>query len=684
MIFSPIQDGCGANFPVSCGRMRIVENLRPCKEGYYEGLREAREVMGHGVGMEPVGVDRRDGMINVLACNGRKLAWNGSFDQTGSFHSRYEEICELSAEVEECVQAGAYVALRLKGGVLWFLLWEADLHTYTSLGSFPELPVPVIKVAGKMEYEASLAGIEFKGAVADMRQGVPEYVVEQTSSVVREVWDESVKAMKASGRWVQPVMVRIGYRLWDGTLYALSDAMEIDGMGGYVGLERVVLDLVSGTGGYTGTVATKIRVPSYVLSVAVPSLAMSAWSRVIRYVEVYVTEEQNPVLAGMGKVTYSQTSHQLGVTLPGDDVDVLRASMGGQPVARVVRTESVNTMAGELRNPGEKVPYTVVETVAPPRREVDSICGHGAFLHVACGTEIITMKRGNPFVEASRTDAGYPVKCVGAQPVGGGAYTRQYLYVFTDGGTLGLVHDASGVHCNCRPVGDFTLMSKDCIVATDGGLWVLSAEGSLVHLRDSRAEVVMRGVRGGRGLAWHRGLGELWIIMERGDVAVLCEVDPKRDLRGYMRTAKAAGNGEGYLNCSGEIIAYRRGGIMVALYGEEESDMPRIAGRWETGDGEYSGSATSLLEVDAQCEDGEAFSIGVDAMYGRRGDWMRVADVNLRDSVKTARLAAVRFCSLDCGQSRARIVIEGTPKRIYSCRLRDYAAICYYKIRRRK
>ncbi len=86
-----------------------------------------------------------------------------------------------------------------------------------------------------------------------------------------------------------------------------------------------------------------------------------------------------------------------------------------------------------------------------------AIEGDGDYLHLASRGKVATTMRGNPFVVAWESlSPGGRVAAMAAQPVGGGAYTRQYVYLFTDRGITALTHDTEGRHRNTRrdfPVG---------------------------------------------------------------------------------------------------------------------------------------------------------------------------------------------------------------------------------------
>lgn len=145
---------------------------------------------------------------------------------------------------------------------------------------------------------------------------------------------------------------------------------------------------------------------------------------------------------------------------------------------------------------------------------------------------VITMKRGNPFALASQTqECGSAVRHVVAQPVGGGAYTRQFLYLFTDMGVMALTHDNDGLHRVCRPISARTVISPLQAAATSQGVWFLSTSGELLLVRDAVTQLFSQNLSPQAELAVDPGHSELLVCDREYDQAKVvglarCPVDP--------------------------------------------------------------------------------------------------------------------------------------------------------------
>lgn len=146
----------------------------------------------------------------------------------------------------------------------------------------------------------------------------------------------------------------------------------------------------------------------------------------------------------------------------------------------------------------------------------------------ACETDrLLTTRRGNPFVARSVTPgAGGSIRYIEAQQCGGGAYTRQYVYLFTDAGIVAVTHDMSGVHCNCRPLSRRVVSDPSKVAAAEGYVWALDTSGALVALRDARVDVPLKGLDAGNTVAASVSAGEVWLIPDAGsDVTMSMVID---------------------------------------------------------------------------------------------------------------------------------------------------------------
>lgn len=667
MKFDEIQRGWPEDEVVTTGKMALIENMRPACDGSHVAVRGPKAAGRIREGYMAVCHDRRDDMYNIISFNGAELAFEGSIDSDGEYDFRGEHICSLAEEPAEYGAAGEYLVIKMADGQLKFMLWEADLHEYTWLGNLPELPEVRISVCEEAGYEAILNGVSFKNVVADLREGIPEEISRQVSRAVRGRIEEATAELRKAGKWVQPVMARIGYRLWDGTLYALSDAIRIDGMKGYFGGERVTLDVIRTGDGFTGTAESVVTVPAYSLKVEYPGLGSGEWSRVIRYIEIYVSEEQEPLDSEDGKVTYSSSSGKIGVILPMRDIGALEGELPHQRVIMTLRETADRGIAGKLTNAASIRSAEMVTGIDAPSKRADHICGHGGYLHLSRGGEVITMARNNPLRASGRTQTGSKVEHIAAQPTGGGAYTRQYIYIFSESGISALLHDMAGEHRNCRPISSMT-RGGGC-VACEEGLAIITGEGCLAMLRDSKVRVLMRGLSRNCGIAWHRGRNELWIEGgERGTLVICLNAHPA-ELRGYMLSHTGLGRYERILTPEGEVTAIGRDGEILSYFGYESNESPTGEATWMTAWMALPHTNYGRLCTDIRCSDKGWYVAEVWGRYGQNDEEYMMGDMRVVGPVKSNRYMGLAYPAMKYADSKGRILLRGHIDAVYGCKL---------------
>lgn len=662
--------------PSSMGRMHLIENMRRMEDGSYETVDMPRGGYSLRDGYEAVAADRRDGMINIIGFNGSNLALEGKITSDGDYLAEQTDVCTLPCPPKRWGGAGEFLVLLLTDNSLWFLIWDANNHCYDSLGMLPQLPELKISVEGATITQAAVPAFTFKEKVADMRSGVPSEVKTLVGKAVREIWDETTENLRRAGRWVQPVMGRIGFRLCDGTLYSLSEAIEIAGMPGYAGTGRITIPLEGSGAGATGTREAIVEIPSYSLKVECSDFIDETWRRLFEYVEVYITEEQQPLLPGAAKVVYQSTGHTLGVTFNLADTSALKSQMGSGRVmlSGLMLCSDINPEQ-VISNQYSRSEPEVLEAVMPPEGKASHICCHDGFLHIACGNDLVTMRRGNPLVEAWRSNFGRPFTHIMAQGVGGGAYTRQYIYVCNDGGTMALLHDSTGKHCNCRQVTDMSVAEANapqCSVMAEQGVWMLTREGCLALFHDAHANVVLRGLNPGHTLAYNRQYDELMIMdIEAKEALVISSPQKGGDVRGYMLTGVATGNPVKFLTRSGEVIALGEWNELLLFFGEATTSAvyPHII--WETGWLPMPGCRIALLEADARASALQGFVVEVEMTEPRSGDVSKLVSTYIEGPVKATRAMALRLPTLRYPDSKIKIRVKGYLNTIINANVKE-------------
>ncbi len=647
MTLSPQQDSekmprldNGAIIPITIGDTALCENMREPYAGQLEAVGEPISIAS--LSNTPVAVDKRGDKQYLFTCGtDRRLMLDGILDDNNHYEAVNTFLATLPEKVNQYASVGEFLILLLSDGTLWYLLWNSDLETYTPLGRLPQMPAIDAMPTDIVGYQTTIAGIDFGETITDMRVDIPDKIEQDIGRAVKSAWQEIELASGAGGRWSQPVSVRFAVRLWDGRLLHVSEPQIVAPEGGFNRPQRILLPLIGGNDGFTGTQPVVLNIESFKIAVSIKNdWDIGNWKDVVRGVEVWLspsldiiddklpvdvsayssssvnylsavvpmktlnrlTEElistryyRHSLLSGemLSEFTLSQdlsvadnlfsSSTFVNDTFldikakailgHGDFLylgNVCRSypkpivhSAGNDGVAiRCIVSVDICTPLGLRRVSAEQ---TLTSTRLTPllsypdrdavRMEIKMLCDdgvhYGSFLLRAQSQEnasvyieesllpitlptdsteefidedvggeqdsqystLITTERGNPFVEKSITrNCGGEIVALAAQSAGGGAYTRQFIYLFTNKGIVALMHKPDGEHTNCRFIASDIVDSSKKITTTSDGVYALSLSGDLVRLNDSRRHTLFGGLKGAAALAWNRSKQELWVI----------------------------------------------------------------------------------------------------------------------------------------------------------------------------
>lgn len=525
MKLASVQPGCRYRrynghhiLPRTEGEVALCENLRENIAGRLDAVAEPRllTTLSHRV----VAIDTRGEQRWLFGMSDDKvLRLVGVCDADDDFTSLDVVLCTMSQGVKGYASTGAFLVLMLDDGSLFYLLWDYPTLSYSVLGGLPELPTIGVEVGAETIFDNPVEALSFKNSVADMRAGVPSEVKEQVADRLLAEWQSALKSIHAAGMWVQPVQVRFAYRLWDGRLLHITDPTTV-GVG-YQGHGRIEMPLIGDADGFSGTSAATLSLKGYRISLSLPTWNSSAWNDVISSVEVWISREQQVVdTSRQTAMSQVQTSsgYALSVLLPTLSADDLSAELPDAPIGRHLACDDYDDMP-ILLNYSSKTRFLT----DPPKAEAllgkaRLLHGRGDFLHLVSDNNVVTMRRSNPLAVASQTlGVGGEIFAISSQCIGGGAYTRQFVYLFTDHGIVALTHKPDGTHTNCRIISPAVVNSDRLIVATSSGVYALSRTGELLLLRDAKALTIMAGIADCRQLAWDNRSNELWLIPDISD-----------------------------------------------------------------------------------------------------------------------------------------------------------------------
>lgn len=217
------------------------------------------------------------------------------------------------------------------------------------------------------------------------------------------------------------------------------------------------------------------------------------------------------------------------------------------------------------------------------------------------GGTVVTMARGNPFVPYCETPgAAGSIMHIEAQRSGGGAYTRQYLYLFSDTGVSALTHSMTGEHTNCRPISGRVVTDRRRVCSCDEGVFAVCDDGSLVRFRDSKVHVLMRGVGRASRLLCSQESGEIWLLREGVKGADIVAAEPTA--RGEVAVRRSDFIPGDILECRGLALYVTEsdGEWRLSIHGAGAE--PPLVAQWESPVLEYDGGGVTQLRLGMEGE----------------------------------------------------------------------------------
>lgn len=466
----------------------------------------------------PVIADRRGDTTYFFTLADGLLTMECSLQSGGTVDSSSPcPLGQLPAAIDSYAVCGEFVVLHLADGSLQYLLYDHSTLSYTLLGALPSLGGIELEKGNTSPFSAQVEPACFSAVQADPRNGDPETFAQSSARAVSRAFARASAAARDAGYWTQPVVVRIAWRLWDGSLLHVSDPVAVPGVGVQNG-GSIRLPLAASDKGYTGTQGATLSLTGYKIRLMLPDCLPERWTDVIRSIELWVSQEPAPLTGDVSMGLHTAGNETaLNVTLVRrTDADVA-ADAEDAPLELM---ESFSGAGGEeiidvARFPHRDrrlLPAEIPEAMPP---QADVVTAHGDFLHCSGSRHVYTSRRGNPFICACSSESpGGRVRAIAAQPAGGGAYTRQYVYLFTDRGIVALTHDSEGRHTNLRPIGPQIVRSPKLVAPVADGVCAVSEQGALLRLTDARVRQRLRGLTDYAAIAYCAEYNELWLISD--------------------------------------------------------------------------------------------------------------------------------------------------------------------------
>lgn len=507
------------------GEVLVCHNLRRISGGGLE--RAGVPAVAAVAGGEPLLADRRDdGWFILRQEDDGCIIVDGYLADDDTYTRLQTNLGAVDCKVEQAVAAGEFVVLRHSDGSLGYLLYHSDLRSYTLLGRIPAMPPVSVSACSLMEFTEPVDAVELQKPVDDIRSGIGTALRTSVGNALTGAWDRLAARALQSGYWLQPVRVCFALRLWDGSLLHVTEEQTVCAAPGtewQTGGRVVMHPLVNADGKVSGTAASSVTATGYRLEVTPPTLDLGVWNDVVRSVEVWIASCDDPIdRSALPQVAAVTVQHEvcLSAILPQKSPAQLGRSLADAPRRRLNRWQMAEECgiltASALLPPVDDAAQSGVVALSSLR--CAALLGHDGFLHLATAGGLLTTCRGNPLCVASATDGDWSgVRVMVAQLWGGGAYTRQIIYVADHRGVTALAHDSAGIHTNCRLIARHSPRDAALVAVAPECVYMLLDNGSLTRFEGTRAVTMLTGIGGCRSIFHDECHGELWLTPTSAD-----------------------------------------------------------------------------------------------------------------------------------------------------------------------
>lgn len=151
------------------------------------------------------------------------------------------------------------------------------------------------------------------------------------------------------------------------------------------------------------------------------------------------------------------------------------------------------------------------------------------------------------------------------KPLYSGGYGRYPLYLFAEEGVYALPRMASGAFGTPHLILRETIKQGIEAVEADEAIYFISNRATVHRLEGGNSSLAMQGVNV-RQMAWNKREGELWLLLENGDVRVI-----ERSGRSYRRTMQVQ---QLFANRSMPLAKTAEGDLLSLSHEESCEEMP--------------------------------------------------------------------------------------------------------------
>ena len=296
----PLREGAAPG-----GETSVCHNLRPAGMAL-KAVGIPEEI--HSTGLTPVFTDVMEGETYLFAQedDGALYVSLSGGKEAARFLGRVEQ------KVKEGAAAGRFVVFLLADGGCVYVARTSE--GYRWMGSLPALPGFGVSVEKGRTLTEKIEAVKFPEPLTELTSPAPQGITERAIGAWTDAWKRLCARLRGEGRWIEPVNVRLALRLWDGTLFRVSEPVRVappQREGG----ERVTLTVVADAKGKaSGTAEGTLSASGYTIRLSLSGSVPDAWSEVVTGVEVWVSREPESLSGNHNNAAFGHDNQQAYLT----------------------------------------------------------------------------------------------------------------------------------------------------------------------------------------------------------------------------------------------------------------------------------------------------------------------------------------------------------------------------------
>lgn len=266
-----------------------------------------------------IGSDKRGDREFFFITRQGKLMLLGYASSTGEFEFIEMDYGNIGI-INDFSVAGDFVILSADSGLTYLFFSN---NGYELLGNRVEFPKFSFGMVNHSEISVKMPSVTLVDTYSSWSGDLLPRDKEALSKLTKSAFAQIKRIAKTEMRFIQPVLIRVALRLFDGSLLWSPDRYYVGE--GFAQVDTLVAAHFSANG-VSSIASADIKVESWKPSVSIIQSGLGSWKKAVKAVEIYATEEQDTLASAFFRCETSQTGERLSsLRIMSDKASVLQA-----------------------------------------------------------------------------------------------------------------------------------------------------------------------------------------------------------------------------------------------------------------------------------------------------------------------------------------------------------------------